>query len=212
MGYVPMGAAFGFLMMQTGADWWMPLVSSIVIYAGASQFMMVPMLVAGDSLAAFALMTFALNLRHVFYGLSLLHVQPTGRAARAYLMFALTDETYALLTSLPPETPERTQIALCALNHAWWVLGSVLGTLLGALLPNDLRGIDFSLAALFAVLAVEQWRVMRSHLPIVVAVACYALAGLVWPGQALLVAIAGCVLFAWYWAARGDKQKTGEAA
>lgn len=204
MGYIPMGTAFGFLMMQAGAQWWMPPLASVLIFAGAAQFMMVPMLAAGDSLAAFALTTLAVNLRHIFYGLSLLHVQPKHPLARAYMMFALTDETYAVLTSLPPDTPDRTRVLLSALNHCWWITGGLLGVLLGSLVPTELSGIDFSLAALFAILAVEQWRAVRSTLPLLVAIVCYALALALWPQQALLGAIAACVLIGWYWSANGQ--------
>ena len=94
MGYIPLGMAFGFLMAQAGADWWVAPLMSLLVYAGAAQFMAVPMFAAGESLAAIAVATLVVNLRHIFYGLSILDRLPQGRLARACLAWQLTDETY----------------------------------------------------------------------------------------------------------------------
>jgi len=55
------------------------------------------------------------------------------------LVFALTDETYSVLTTLPPGTTTRQMVSVALLNQGWWVLGSVLGALisyaLGRFLP-----------------------------------------------------------------------------
>jgi len=72
MGYVPLGAVFGFLLVQAGAAWWLAPLSSLLVFAGAAQFMVIPMLAAGVSISSIALATAIINLRHVFYGLSLL--------------------------------------------------------------------------------------------------------------------------------------------
>ena len=76
MGYIPLGTVFGFLFVQAGAEWWLAVLSSIVVFAGAAQYMMIPMLVAGLPVGAIALATLIVNLRHVFYGLSLLNKFP----------------------------------------------------------------------------------------------------------------------------------------
>ena len=63
MGYIPLGIAFGFLMAQAGAAWWVAPLMSLLVYAGAAQFMAVPMFAAGESLAAIAVATLVVNLR-----------------------------------------------------------------------------------------------------------------------------------------------------
>ncbi|MBE0475018.1 MAG: AzlC family ABC transporter permease [Rhodoferax sp.] len=199
MGYVPLGMVFGFLFVQAGAPWWLALFASILVFAGAAQFMMVPMLAAGLPLAAIALATLVVNLRHVFYGLSLLDKLPTKPLARWYLVFALTDETYSVLTTLPAGTSTRQMVTVALLNQGWWVLGTLLGALIGAQAQIGLVGLDFALAALFAVLAVEQWRSADSSAPLWVAVASYAAAWTVMPQQALLLAIALSVLAGLFW-------------
>ena len=87
MGYIPLGAVFGFLFVQAGAPTWLAVLSSVVIYAGAAQYMMIPMLVAGASYASIALATLVINLRHVFYGLSLLQRFPPKGLMRLYMVF-----------------------------------------------------------------------------------------------------------------------------
>ncbi len=194
MGYVPLGMVFGFLFVQAGAVWWLALLASVLVFAGAAQFMMVPMLAAGLPLAAIALATLVVNLRHIFYGLSLLDKLPHQPWARWYLVFALTDETYSVLTTLPADTSTRQMVLLALLNQGWWVLGTLLGALIGSQAQVPLVGLDFALAALFAVLAVEQWRSAHSAAPLWVALASYAAAQLLMQQQALLIAIALCVL------------------
>ena len=94
MGYIPLGMVFGFLFVQAGAHWSLAIVSSLLVYAGAAQYMMIPMIAAGLPVGAIALATLIVNLRHVFYGLSLLSRFPQNGWLRWYMAFALTDETY----------------------------------------------------------------------------------------------------------------------
>ena len=80
-------------------------------------------------------------------------------AIKAYLIFALTDETYALLTSLPEDASldrKKVYSYISALDQTYWVAGSVLGALAGSFLPIPTEGMGFALTALFMVLLVEQ--------------------------------------------------------
>jgi len=200
MGYVPLGAVFGFLLVQAGAAWWLAPLSSLLVFAGAAQFMVIPMLAVGASISSIALATAVINLRHVFYGISLLDKLPANKWHRAYLIWTLTDENYSVLTTLPPDTSAHHRVIIALLNHAWWVLGALIGALLGAQVSHSLTGIEFSLAALFAVLAVEQWRTTRQYLPIVTAVLAYALAVWYLPQHALTLAIGMSLLVGVLWA------------
>lgn len=203
MGYVPLGMVFGFLFVQAGGAWYLALVASLWLYAGASQFAMIPMLAAGLPVASLALAALVINLRHAFYGLSLLDHQPTHRLARLYLIFALTDETYSLLTTLQPKPTPAQMVLLSALNQGWWVLGTLLGAWLGEQLPVSLAGLEFALAALFAVLTVEQWRATKQWFALLVAPLSYAVMLWWWPAQALLLAMGVCVMVSLMWPGRG---------
>ncbi|AZP12506.1 AzlC family ABC transporter permease [Undibacterium parvum] len=201
MGYIPLGMVFGFLFVQAGAAWWLAVLTSLFVYAGAAQYMMIPMLAAGLPLATIALATLIVNLRHMFYGLSLLNKLPQKKLLRWYMIFALTDETYSVLTTLPVGTSDRQMALLALLNQSWWVLGTLLGALIGAQAQITLAGLDFVLAALFAVLTVEQWRSKQSPAPLWVALAAYAVAYLLAPKHALVISIALSIVAGLFWRA-----------
>lgn len=99
LGYIPLGMAFGFLLDGAGYHWIYAFLMSLLIYAGAGQFLVVALLAAGAGLTEFVIATLLLNLRHAFYGLSLLEKFSNVGKVKPYLIFALTDETYALLTT-----------------------------------------------------------------------------------------------------------------
>lgn len=189
MGYIPLGMVFGFLFVQAGGAWFMAVLTSLIVYAGAAQYMMVPMLAAGMPVSTIALATLLVNLRHIFYGLSLLDSFPRSFMLRWYTAFALTDETYSVLTTLPRDTPPRRMALLALLNQGWWVLGTLLGAVIGTQAEVPLDGLDFVLCSLFAVLTVEQWRARSSPLPLWTAVIAYALASALAPKHALVLAI-----------------------
>ena len=140
MGYIPLGIVFGFLFVQAGAAWWLASLASLLIYAGAAQYMMVPMIVTGMPVSAIALATLIVNARHVFYGLSLLDRLPQQKRLRWYIVFALTDETYSVLTTLPATSTARQMTLIALLNHGWWVLGSTLGAIIGAQAKSNWSG------------------------------------------------------------------------
>ena len=206
MGYIPLGAVFGFLFVQAGADWWLATLASLIVFAGAAQYMMIPMVTAGLSIGAIALATLIVNLRHVFYGLSLLSKLPARKALRWYMIFGLTDETYSVLTTLPTSTSQRQMVLVSLLNHLWWVLGSTLGALIGVRAQVAVAGLDFALVALFAVLAVEQSRVRRNPWPLLVALAAYAVAYMISERHALVIAIVLSIIAGVLGAAQGEAE------
>lgn len=199
MGYIPLGTVFGFLFVQAGAEWWLAVLASLFVYAGAAQYMMIPMLAAGLSVGTIALATLIVNLRHVFYGLSLLHKLPQKKLLRWYMIFALTDETYSVLTTLPATTSHKNRALLALLNHCWWVLGTIIGAVIGAQAQINLVGLDFVLASLFAVLTVEQWRTKKSPAPLWVALAAYAMAYFLAAQHALVISIALSIAAGMFW-------------
>jgi len=166
-GYVFLGIAFGILMAQAGYGVWWSLAASALIFAGSMQFLMVELLTGGATVLLTAAMTFLLNSRHLFYGLSFIEKFRSLGKERHYMIFSLTDETYSVLCSLSDEesTPSKmTKIAV--MNQCWWVLGSVIGGLIGTHLPFDTAGIDFSMTALFVVILIEQILGAKTRLPI----------------------------------------------
>jgi 4-azaleucine resistance transporter AzlC len=169
LGYIPLGAAFGILLVKAGYPWWLAPVMAVVMYAGSGQLLAVSFFISNAGYAEVAVATLLMQLRHSFYGLSLLVPFSTFSSRRFYMMHALTDETYALLTGLHrKEGPacENTFFAVSLLDHIYWILGCTLGAIAGAVIPSDMKGLDFALTALFVVLAVEKWRESSSPVPV----------------------------------------------
>ena len=158
-GYIFLGIAWGIVLADAGYNYiWAFFISSFV-YAGSMQFAMVPMMVASVSPITMALTTLFVNGRHLFYGLSFVESFKKSKKM-PYLIFGLTDETYSVLCGCKNEDPtEENRDAwfwITCLDQSYWIIGSVLGALLGEFLPFDFTGIDFSMTALFAVILIEQ--------------------------------------------------------
>lgn len=168
MGYLAIGIAFGFMLQSIGYNFIWAFFMSLSIYAGSGQYLGIGLLSSCAALGTVALMTLIINFRHLVYGLSMLEKFRGMGLRKFYMIFSLTDETYALLSSVqaPVGVDSRNfYFAIALLNHSYWILGSIIGAVAGALLPIDTTGIDFAMTALFVVIAVEQWETYPRHLP-----------------------------------------------
>lgn len=186
-----LGTSFGLLVVGSGLAWWWAPVFSGVVFAGSAEFLLVSLAVAGTPLLAIALTTLVVNGRHVFYGLSFPLDRIRGRAGKAYAVFALIDEAYALATTRAAETPSGARILWGQmLMQLCWVGGGVLGALAGARFSLHVPALAFVFVALFVVLAVEAIASGRDGIDPLLAAAAAVLARAVAPAQMLLVAMA----------------------
>lgn len=170
-GYIVLGLGFGVLLQSKGYGAGWALVMSGLIYAGSMQYVAIDMLAGGASLISAAIMTLMVNARHLFYGISMLERYKDTGAAKPYLIFALTDETYSVVCSggVPEGVDQKKYYFwVSLLNQLYWIAGGVAGALLGSVLPFDTTGIDFSMTALFLVVMTEQWKASRDHTPALV--------------------------------------------
>lgn len=171
LGYLFLGMAFGLMLQDAGYHFLWAFLSSVIIYAGSMQFVLVTMLTGGVGLLYAALMTFFINGRHIFYGLSFVEKYKKMGKAYPYLVFSLTDETYSVLcgTRVAGGMEEKkVYFWISFLDHCYWITGSVLGAVLGQYLTFDMTGIDFSMTALFVVIVVEQWQGAKTHAPAII--------------------------------------------
>ncbi|XKH58753.1 AzlC family ABC transporter permease [Halomonas sediminis] len=192
-GYLPLGAAFGILAVEMEIPWYAAMAMSLLIYAGAGQFLAIALLASGAGMIEVTVATLMLNSRHVFYGLSLLKRFQGAGWRKPYLIFALTDETYSLLTSQSGSNATNHALAfrIGLLNQLWWVLGTLLGAAIGSAKLFDSQGIEFALTALFIVLTLEQARRLRQALPFIIALGT-GFGALLWlPEQHLLLGAIG---------------------
>lgn len=194
MGYLPAGIAFGVLAQVASVPVWATIMLSIVLYAGAAQYACLPMLSAGLPIGNIATNIAAINLRHVFYAVPLLQYLPTQKLAKIYCLFALTDETFSVMTSLPTESRQALILPVSLFNQSWWVLASAIGVMIGSALSDLIPHLDFALVCLFAILAYEQFQSIKRYFPIGIAVIGLAIASLFTSYWLLLVAIVICML------------------
>ena len=172
-GYIFLGFGFGILLQQNGYGVLWSLAMSLFIYAGSMQYMAISLLSGGAGLLTAALTTLVVNARHLFYGISMVDAYKGAGRKKPYMIFALTDETYSLVSR--NQVPEGIShhgycFLVSAFNQVYWVAGSVLGSLAGSLLPINYEGIEFVLTALFVTIFVEQWLSTKNHFPAIVGV------------------------------------------
>ena len=210
LGYVTLGTAFGILLQQAGFGWPWALLISAVVYAGSLQFVMVTFLGGGVSLLSVILMTLSINSRHMFYGISFIQRFKAMGKARPYMIFSLTDETYSLLcgTKIPSVLNEnRAMLLMSAVNQCYWIIGSVLGNLIGNIIPFDTTGIDFAMTALFVVIFTEQWLAADSHIPTFIGlfsgILCLVIFG---PGGFILPSLILAVALLSGWTVKTEKE------
>jgi 4-azaleucine resistance transporter AzlC len=144
------------------------MLMSIIVYAGSMQFLAITLLTGGVSLINVAFMTLFVNVRHVFYGLSLIKEFSHFKRKKPYMVFSLTDETYSLLTTISVPSKykkERYYFYLSLFNQSYWIIGSLVGSLIGTYINFNTKGLDFALTALFVVLFYEQFVSHKSKLP-----------------------------------------------
>jgi len=167
-GFLFFGIAYGILMSSRGYGWPWVLLTSAVVFAGALQFVGISLLTtAFDPLYAF-LIAIAVNARHLFYGISMLRIYSGTGKVKPYLIFGMCDETFSILcTTEPPLGVDKRafMMAVTLMNQSYWVLGSLIGGLIGPLLTFNTRGIDFVMTAFFIVIFINQWRSQKNHSP-----------------------------------------------
>jgi 4-azaleucine resistance transporter AzlC len=190
-GMLVLGTSFGLLVVNSGLAWWWAPVFSGVVYAGSVEFLLVSLSVVGTPLVAVAVTTLLVNARHVFYGLSFPLGRIRSRAGRAYAVFALIDEAYALTATRPAESlTGRRIVATQVLLQLCWVSGGLIGALAGATFALRVPALDFVFVALFTVLAVDAVRAGREATGPLLAVASAVVARAVAPQEMLVVAMA----------------------
>jgi 4-azaleucine resistance transporter AzlC len=212
LGYLTIGTAFGLLTAEAGYPWYIALLMSLVMYAGTGQYIAVGLFASGAGLAESAIVQFVVNVRHIAYGITMFKKFKHTGSYKPYLIFALTDETFALLSSLDKKPAEGGpygrdiherglfMLYVSALNHIYWIAGSIIGAFAGVLLPFTFEGVSFALTALFIVLMIEQIFRVKNFRPFVISALAAVLAVALLPARisllsALAAALAAVELF-----------------
>ena len=174
-GYVVLGTGFGILLRNAGFGLLWALSMSVFIFAGSMQYVGVGLLAGGASVFTAIITTIMVNARHLFYSISMIDKYKHAGKYKPYLIFALTDETYSLLCDgkVPDGVePDLYRFLVSFFNQCYWIIGSVIGNLLGGMLPFSTAGIEFSMTALFVASFTEQWLTTKDHLPALTGLFC----------------------------------------
>ncbi len=165
-GFSFLGFSFGVLMNVSGFSFWYPLVMSIVVFGGSIEFVAVSMLLSPFAPIQTLIMSLMIQARHLFYGLSMLDKYKNVGIKKYYLIFGMCDETFSINCSVDiPEGIDKGwfMTAVTLLDHLYWINGSLIGGLVGSLIPFDTTGLDFVMTAMFVVIFLEQWMKEKKH-------------------------------------------------
>ena len=165
--YVFVSMAYGMMMASAGFPWYDSLLVSLTVYTGAFQFVLITFLSSGASLITIALTALLMNSRQSFYSLTFLKEFKQMGRRKLYMIHTMTDETYAVncTLDLPKKEKEDTMFLVALFSRCYWIVGSVLGGILGQIVPFDLTGLDFCMTALFLIIFIDQWEKAEKHTP-----------------------------------------------
>ncbi|UYU32010.1 AzlC family ABC transporter permease [Siccibacter colletis] len=149
------GVSYGSLAMAYGFPLWLPLVLSITVLAGASEFMFIGIIASGGHPLAAAAAGLLVNARHIPFGVAVRDL--VGNRAAALLgCHIMNDES--VVFGLAQSTHEQRKAAfwLCGLGVATlWPLGALLGSVIGSLLPSpEAIGLDAVFPAILLALVI----------------------------------------------------------
>ena len=168
--YICVAFGYGLLMQKAGFAWYYALFTSFIIYTGAFQFVLITFLKSGASIITIALTAFLMNSRQSFYSLTFLQDFKAMGKAKWYMIHTLTDETYAVNCTLDEDNKDAVMFYVALFSRIYWLFGTIVGSVAGSLIPIDLKGIDFCMTALFAVIFTEQWEKAENHFPAVLGI------------------------------------------
>ena len=184
IGFLPVGLAYGVLMGSLGYNFVWTGACSLFILAGSLQFLMVTFFAGGVSLITVAVMALLLNSRHIFYGLPFIEKFREFGGWKYFLIYSLCDENFSLHCShnFGEDVNEKwAYVCTAAFVGLYWLVLSILGSLIGSIIPFDTTGIDFALTALFITILLDMLKDAKTVLPAVIAfvssVLCLAIIG-----------------------------------
>jgi 4-azaleucine resistance transporter AzlC len=184
LGYFPIAFSFGVAATRAGFSAIEAFALSLIIYAGASQFLALALLTSGAPVLVSAFTLIAMNLRHVLYGPALMKAagrEATTRHAWAWA-FGLTDEVFGQALGAIARGQRFSESYMFGLGlgaYAAWLSGTAAGALAGGGAldgwPAVSAGLGFMLPALF--LALLMSIMTRRQLPVIAVAAVATVAG-----------------------------------
>lgn len=207
------GLSFGIYTSSFGYDFWMPPLTSVVIFSGSIQFVVVEAMHSGMDIMSYILVVVMMNIRHFFYALTCLgKFKNMSRKKKTYAYYALCDEAYSMImgTKVPSDMKnEDFYLSILILLQSYWYIGTILGGILGNFIDVEIQGIDFILTALFLVIFLSQWKQVEDHFPALLGLVASILALIIFGENFILPAMI-IILLVLYLAYRREKHDWNE--
>ena len=168
--YLFLSLAYGISMQSAGFNWYLSALISLLVYTGAFQFVLISLLSSQTSIITIAITALLMGSRQVFYSIPFLKDFNQMASKKLYMIHSLTDETFAINTTIDLKGEEKraAMFYLAILSQSYWVSGSILGGIIGNIIPFSLEGIDFCMTALFVIIFIDQWQATNYHLPAII--------------------------------------------
>jgi len=164
IGFFPIATAFSMIALQSGLTSLETNAMSIFVLAGASQMMAISMLSLGAGVFEIILATFIINLRHFIMSTYVMNkLKNTSLPRKLLLAFGVTDETFGIVSSKNDKNCNQYYFGgLTLITYGSWVIGTLVGTTLGQLLPAQIcANMSIALYAMFIALLTPN--VMKDH-------------------------------------------------
>lgn len=160
IGYIPVALTFGLLAKTTGLSFGEALLMSLVVFAGASQYISLSLLSLGTGIFEIILTTFIVNIRHFLMSSALNEkCEDDLLANKAIYSFGITDESFSVAAMRDETVTTGYMFGLNLIGYLSWVAGTGFGFLLGASLPQTLQeSMTIALYAMFIGLLVPSMK------------------------------------------------------
>lgn len=196
-GYLFLGMTYGVYMNVKGFPFWYPMIMALTIYGGSLEFVTVEMLLSPFAPLQTFLTALMIQVRHLFYGIAMLDTFQGLGWKKFYLIFSMSDETFAVTGSAkPPAGVDRGWFLffISLLDQAYWVTGAALGGLLGGMLPFNTEGLDFVMTAMFVVIFLDRWLQEKQHITALIGLGASLACLLVFGADNFLIPAMVCIL------------------
>ena len=173
-GYLVLGLGYGIYVQSLGLPVWLPPLMGTVVYGGSLEFVLASLLLGSFAPVSAFLMALMIQARHLFYGLTMLQRYRGYGLRSAYMIFAMSDETFSITCSAePPEGVDKGwfMFFITLLDQIYWVASAAMGAGLGAVLPFSTEGVDFVMTAMFVVIFLNQWEKEKQHASAIIGIA-----------------------------------------
>ncbi len=203
-----LGITYGLLAANMGYSIWVPISMAMLVYSGSVEFIALTLLLGTfQPLAAFV-MAFMVGARHLFYGISMLDRYRGAGRKKPFLIYWLTDETFAVNFSNLKRMQQTGKPFTCylwvsVLDYLYWITGGIMGYLLGAAmgekLLQHLRGLDFVVTAMFVAIFMDDYiRNKATHLSAWLGIGSAVICLLIFGAQQFIIPTMLCILAVLY--------------